>query len=306
MSKENFQDLFNMKSDYFMEPENTKTNDLYKPSAKDGEGGVYKAVIRFLPYHADPKKSKVKKFQVWLEDPSTNRGFYVDCPSTIGKPSIIADTYWKLKKSDSASDQKLSEKFSRKEYYYSLVQIVKDKQHPELEGQIKIFRYGDSINKKIMAQMEPEFGQPSVPFDLFGGKLFILNISQKGQWNNYEMCQFHGDSRPIDIAGKPLEKTKEGMELAKAYLEKGPDFSKYFYQEWTDETHEKVSAVIRNTIPGGGGQQVEKIINKNKSNNKSTQPEDLAVSEHLSGVDDFDLGDTSTTDDDLDDLFNNL
>src|SRR5690606_12607864 len=135
-----------------------------------------------------------------------------DCPSTVGKKSIIADTYWKLKKSPSAADQKLADGFSRKEYFYALVQIVRDKQHPEFEGKIKVMRFGATIDNKIKSEMEPDYGKPCIPFDLFEGKLFALHITKKGDWNNYELCKFIGEPEPIKIDGAPISKDKAGME----------------------------------------------------------------------------------------------
>lgn len=310
----NFQDLFNLSSDDLVEKEKSGSSDLYKPNAKDGQDGVYKAIVRFIPFWKEPKKSKVKKYQVWLNNPTTNQGFMVDCPSTIGKKSLIADTYWKLAKSTSAADVELSKSFSRKEYYYALVQIVKDKQNPDLEGKIKIFRFGSTIDNKIKGEMEPEFGKPCIPFDLFEGKLFALHITKRGEWNNYENCKFVGESSPIVIDGATPSKDKAGMETIMKHLEtNSPDLSKYFYQEWTDETYEKVSEVIRNTVPSGS--IVGDVL---KSNNAPAAKKPAAPASKpqatpdfdTSGIDDFNLDSIDTTStakkDDLDDLYSNL
>lgn len=321
----NMSDLFNLSSDFFKdEQKSTASNDLYKPNAKDSQDGVYKAIIRFVPWHKEPKKSKVKKFQVWLSDPATNKGFYVDCPSSIGLKSIITDTFWKLKNSSSAADKKLSESFSRKEWFYAPIQIVKDKQRPELEGKIVIFRFGKSVDAKIQAEMEPEYGKPCVPFDLFEGKLFALHITKKGEWNNYDLCKFVGDPEPIKVDGAPIAKDKVGFDKVTKYLQDNtPDFTKYYYQEWTEETYEKVANVIKNSIPSGEiVSQVFKANGINKPVNSTPPAAKNNESKPAQSVDDFDLtadlssfessiegmdfNDSSSSSNDLDDLYNNL
>ena len=133
---ENFQDIFNLDANDFVEKTETRESELYKPDPKKGKDNVYKALVRFVPFHKDPKKSKVKKYSYWLTDPLTSDSFSVDCPSSINQKSILQDTYWKLKKSPSVAEQKLADKFKRRENYYALVQILKDDQDPSLIGKI--------------------------------------------------------------------------------------------------------------------------------------------------------------------------
>ena len=96
---DNYQDIFNLNNDDFIEKETSKESDFYKPDPKRGKDNVYKSLIRFVPFHKDPKKSKVKKYHYWLVDPLTGDGISVDCPSTVNQKSVIQDTFWKLKKS---------------------------------------------------------------------------------------------------------------------------------------------------------------------------------------------------------------
>ena len=85
---ENLNDIFNLSLDDFKEPER-KQSLIFKPDSKSGKEGVYKAVVRFLPWHQDVKKSVMKKWSCWLTDPATNESKMVDCPSTVGQKSVL-------------------------------------------------------------------------------------------------------------------------------------------------------------------------------------------------------------------------
>jgi hypothetical protein len=267
--EENF-DIFNLDNESFVKQEIKREDDeaLYKPYPELGKDGVYKSLIRFLPNITNPKKSKVHQYYVWLKDPVDGTNFKALCPSTVGKKSILKDIFWKLKNSPSAKDQEISKSFSRKEDFYSLIQIVKDPNKPELEGKIMVLKFGRKVNDLIEQQIKPEFGNPSNPYDLFEGKNFGLHVRKVGEWNNYDLCQFVGDKGPISIEGSPVEKTEESREAITTYLKTGPlDLEKYDYKDWSEEDSEKIMRIIRNTIPDG--RLVSEIIGEN-SDSKST------------------------------------
>jgi hypothetical protein len=189
---------------------------------------------------------------VYLTDPISGDKFSVDCPSTVGKKSILKDIFWKLKNSHSAADQELSKGFSRKEDYYSLIQIVQDKNNPDLEGKIMIFKFGKKLNEMLEAQLKPEYGDPCNPFDLFSGKLFSIQSRKVGEWNNYDLCSFVGDKCPIEIEGRKMKKNQEDMKEITAYLESGPqNLTAFDYKDWDDDLTERVMSIIRNTVPDG-------------------------------------------------------
>lgn len=247
---ENFQDIFNLDANDFVEKTESKESELYKPDPKRGKDNVYKSLIRFVPFHKDPKKSKVKKYSYWLTDPLTGDGFSVDCPSSINQKSIIQDTFWKLKKSPSVAEQKLSDKFKRRENYYALVQILKDDQDPGMVGKIKVLKFGQKLNNIIQSELQPEYGKPYNPFDPFKGRVMALTVTIAGGYNNYDLSKFVGDETPLMLDGKPLEQTSEHMAKFVEFLKtNSPDLSNYDFREWDDEIREKVRSTIENTVP---------------------------------------------------------
>jgi hypothetical protein len=247
-------DIFNLDNEAFVKQEAKREEDefIYKPYPELGKDGVYKSLVRFLPNVSNPKKSKVHQYYVWLKDPVDGTNFKALCPSTVGKKSILKDIYWKLKNSPSAKDQEISKAFSRKEDFYSLIQIVKDPNRPDLEGKIMVLKFGRKVNDLIEQQIKPEFGNPSNPYDLFEGKNFGLHVRKVGEWNNYDLCQFVGDKGPISIEGTPVERNEKSKKAITDYLKTGPlDLDKYDYKDWTEEEHEKITKIIRNTVPDG-------------------------------------------------------
>jgi hypothetical protein len=248
-------DIFNLDAESLVtqtKKEGSADLEFYKPYPEDGKDGVYKSLVRFIPNVVDPSKSKIHKYYVYLADPSTGKGLSVDCPSTVGKKSVLKDIFWKLKNSSSAADQELAKSFSRKEDYYSLIQIVQDKNRPEMEGKIMLFKFGKKINDMIEAQLKPEYGGAINPFDLFEGKLFSIHARKVGEWNNYDLCTFVGDKCPIVVDGKPREKSPDDMNAILEYLKTGPqNLGSFDYKDWDDETTNKVMSIIRNTVPDG-------------------------------------------------------
>jgi hypothetical protein len=253
--EENFNeeiDVFNLQAESFVNAAPKKLLDTYEPAADKGRDGTYEAVIRFLPNHKNPSLSKVHKYRIWLQDPTEEKGFYVDCPSSVGKKSVLKDLYWKLKKSTSAREQEIADQFSRADTYYSLVQIIEDKNEPTLEGKIMVFRYGIKINTKIEALLKPTRGAVVNPFDLFDGKDFTIKITKKNKWNNFDQCAFEGDRVAITLPGEssPIQKTAEDKARTLAWLkENSPDLERYEFKEWSDEVTAKVNKAILNIVP---------------------------------------------------------
>ena len=245
-------DIFNLDAEALVTKVNVqgeKDLDFYKPYPENGKDGVYKSLVRFVPNIANAAKSKVHKYYVYLADPVSGDKFSADCPSTVGKKSILKDLYWKLQNSHSAADKELSKNFSRKEDYYALIQIIQDKNKPELEGKVMLFKFGKKLNDMIEAQLKPEYGDSCNPFDLFTGREFSMSVRKVGEWNNYDMCSFIGERTPIKVGGVPMKQAKEDMDKIVAYLNEGPkNLESFDYKDWSDEMTDKVMNVIRNSV----------------------------------------------------------
>jgi hypothetical protein len=218
-------------------------SDLYKPTADQGKDGVYRALVRFVPNPKNPQKSIIRKYVYWLEDGAGN-GAYYDSPSTIGEKCPVQDLFFKLRNSESAVDKKMSEKLKRREIFYSLVQIIKDPHNPDMNGQIKIFKYGYKIKQKIDEELNPQFDEPCQVFDLFEGKNFELVITKQGGYNNYDSSKFQGKKSVIEVKGQAMSNDAGSRTQILEYLTESPSLDSFDFKAWDDSTRSKVENVL--------------------------------------------------------------
>lgn len=276
--------------------------DEYNPSAAKGKNDLYQSVIRFIPWWQNPKSGSIQeKWVSYLQDPVTNRGRYVDCPSSVGKPSPLQDIYWKLKKSESVQEQKLADTFSRRHSYASLVQIIRDENAPELEGKIMVWRYGVKIWEKINSELKPIIGDKHDPFDIINGKVFALVITKQSGYNNYDQSKFLEKKIPLCLPG-PEKDGKPSLEPINADTDKAmvfnwvkensPDLSKYAYREWDQETFDYVNHVITSvTGQGSVSQKYDNVVNREAPSGNAPVP---GVTSSDISVENIDLGTDSS------------
>ena len=225
-------------------------SDLYAPKPDQGQDGTYRSLIRFLPNAKNPRKPFERKYVYWLEDREGN-GFFADSPSTVGEKCPVQDMFFKLRNSESAVDKKMSEGLKRREVFYALVQIVKDPQNRDLEGQVKIMKFGYKIKTKIDEELNPQFDEPTQVFDPFEGKNFELVISKKGGFPNYDSSKFHGNKSAMEINGEKVTDTDESRKAILDLLKDAPDLATWGYKAWDDATRGKVMNVLSQfTSPG--------------------------------------------------------
>lgn len=282
-------------------------SDLYSPKPDQGQDGTYRSLIRFLPNVKNPRKPYVRKFVYWLEDRDGN-GFYADSPSTVGDKCPVQDLFFKLRNSESAVDKKISEGLKRREVFYSLVQIVKDPQNRDLEGQIKVFKFGYKIKSKIDEELNPQFDEPTQVFDPFEGKNFELVISKKGGYPNYDSCKFQGSNSAIAIEGTSISDTSEGRTQILDYLKGAPDLGNFDYKPWNDEQRNKILNVLSQfSSPGASIQNLSKP-STNTDKPVQSQPKTSLVNEtsNDSLSDTADNTEKADQGDDFDDFINGL
>lgn len=250
-------DLFNPSSGI---KEENKNKDVYRVSYKDSKTGVYRSIIRFLPNPKDPMKSIMTKFVVWVKNPTTQKGMYIDDPTSIGQESSISSMYWALKNTGIATYVDCANNYlSGKRQYASLVQIMADEQHPELVGQIKVFVYGQKIYDKIKAEEEPQgAGQGFNPFHPYIGRKFSLVCTNQSNYNNFDQSGFFDERNGNQILPSGMwyidpsnpsqysivNENTDGQVLLNYLLENAPDLSKYDFQPWTEVQSQHVNEVL--------------------------------------------------------------
>lgn len=253
----NVMDIFNFVPNT-QEDHINKVTDEFRPSPKGTKSGVYEAVVRFLPNPDDPaNKSVIRKNVVFLTNPITNESKLVDCPSTVGKPDPIVNTFFTLRKSASAVKQEQSKMFSRRQRYASLVQVLKCTTNPDIENKILVWNYGMKIYQKLQNEMAPAIGDPRNPFDVLNGRAFLVKVKEIGGFSNYDDCQFVDVDKSVSAFRIETSKgfvpvtaefisSEKGRNAVVTYLkEHTPDLTPYEYHEWDEETEQFVSQVIK-------------------------------------------------------------
>ena len=266
MAEVNFNDLFGSftAADALAATEATKKSsysggeNLYKPSYKDEKctDQNYTALVRFIPFYHDGKwRTTVSRWECFLKDVNGENGIFVVSPKTDGKKCPMRNLSWKLYNSESAIDKDNSKKINVYQQYYALVEIVKDKQHPEYEGKVFIYQFGQKIADKLEAAMKSsEFTDGFNPFDLYDGRLFEINITKDAQKkvngnpvSNVDACRFIEKTAPIHFTvgenKMTLTRDRDSQQAFFNWLQKeAPKMSDYFWKEWDAETTEKVNA----------------------------------------------------------------
>lgn len=233
-------DLFNPKG---AENSPVKTNsELYKVNYKEGKGNVYTSVVRFIPWVTDPSKCIIEKQVSYVKNPVTKQAMYIDDPRSIGEFSPVTDMFFKFYNTKNDTFVKYGkENLSSKLQYASLVQIIKDDQHPELVGQIKVFIYGKKLWQKLYDEEHPPVGTGVNPFHPINGKFFLIHCCEQSGFNNYDQSKFFdngGNNGMFIPVGDRMEQITENTDqnLIVEYLRTvSPDLGKYSYQPWTQE-----------------------------------------------------------------------
>ena len=238
-------------------PRNISNTDIYKVSHKDGKNGIYQSIVRFIPWVKNPARCIVDKQVSWVKNPVSGKGMYIDDPRSIGEFSPVTDMFFQFY--NTKSDQFIDfakKNLSSKLQYASLVQIIKDDQHPELVGQIKVFVYGKKIWQMLYDEEHPTDGvtMPNNPFHPIDGRHFFIKCCEKSGFNNFDQCKFlqrdNNTSSAMWIPGAdgmwhPIDVNTD-QNLVVEYLQtNSPDLSKYDYQPWTEEQAKFVDEVLQ-------------------------------------------------------------
>jgi len=293
--QENYSAFFNPNVEVTEQKSSQSTE--YSPKASKGKNNVYQSIIRFIPWYKNPTHGSIQeKWVSYLTDPVTNRGRYVDCPSSVGQKSILQDMYWKLKKSESVQEQKLADTFSRRHSYASLIQVIKDENAPELEGKILVYRYGVKIWEKINQELKPIVGEKHDPFHITDGKAFALVITIQNKFNNYDQSRFVDKRIPLcltsEVDGKtvltPINAQSNQQEVFDWVKENSPDLGEYAFKEWDQETHDYVNHVIAAvTGQGSVSQKYDNVVNRDQS---GTSAPGAGITSQEISVENIDLG----------------
>ena len=272
MSNASLAGLFNPQS-VVEAPTASRNVDEYKVNFKDGKGGIYESVVRFIPNVADPTKCIMAKQISWVKNPVTQKGIYIDDPRSVGEFSPVVDMFFKCRNTNNAQIQAFGKAhLSTKQQYAALVQIIQDENHPELVGKIKVLRFGKKVWDKLHNEEHPTMGQGYNPFHPIYGRYFHIKCVSQSGFNNFDQSSFidNRNAQGINMTGfyyedpaypgqmVPVTENSNQQAVADWLAANSPDLSKYDYQPWTAEQQtfvNEVLAIIGNYLQGGGNLQ---------------------------------------------------
>lgn len=240
------------------EQQSKGSSELYKVSYKEGKNNIYKSIIRFLPNPADPTKCIMEKQVSWVKNIVSGKGMYIDDPRTRGEFSPITDMFFRFYNTGNDTYKKYAkDHLSSKIQYASLVQIIQDEQHPELQGQIKVFIYGKKIWEKLHSEQYPAMGTGINPFHPIYGRYFQIYCQAQSGFNNFDQSGFIQNTNGNQIiptgmyylnsaSGKMemVTETSNQDAVGEWLVANAPDLTKYDYQPWTEEQTNFVNEVI--------------------------------------------------------------
>lgn len=182
---------------------NSSDDRLWKPEVDKSGNGF--AVVRFLPA---PEGEEVPWAKIYTHAFQGTGGWFIDnCLTSVGQQCPVCESNRELWNSGSKSNQEIVRQRKRKLSYYSNIYVVGDRNHPENEGKVFLFKYGKKIFDKISASMQPEFDDetPIDPFDFWGGANFKVKITKKDGYWNYDKSEFDSPTTLGDFGDEVLE-----------------------------------------------------------------------------------------------------
>ena len=199
--------------EYSMGSKNSNNNEnLYKVDLsliKDKNEG-YISTIRFLPnikldYSLDSNYIKRKRHFIDVKEPRQFRRYFDSPYDNFNEPCPLSKLWRDLKNSKNAKLVENSNCIKLSTRFYSYVEIIEDKQRPDLVGKIMIFEFGPQIEKIIENQKAGLIDTPCNIFDPANGKDFVLIVKQSAgrtNWGDYTQSQFKTQSSALSIMHK--------------------------------------------------------------------------------------------------------
>lgn len=172
------------------------SENIWKPNVDKAGNG--EATIRFLPASpADGGPEGPDFVQYYSHGFEGTHGWLIEkCPTTKGLECPVCEANKKLWATNIKANQDIVRERKRKLSYVSNIYVVSDKLHPENNGKVFLYRYGQEVFKKIQQAITPAFeDDPKFdPFDLWEGANFKLRISKGPYGWDYAQCKFDAPS----------------------------------------------------------------------------------------------------------------
>lgn len=194
------------------------TDDRFWYPKQDKAGNAF-AVIRFLPDKLDLDTEVVPEAKVncisgvmvrlWKHEfqGPTGSWYIENCLTTIGRQDPVTEYNNAFWNTGVDSDKEVARAQKRKLIFIANILVIKDKETPENEGKVFLFRFGKKLFDKINDMMNPKFpgDEPINPFDFWEGCPLKLSIKKVAGFNNYDASEFVKPPSALSKDDKELE-----------------------------------------------------------------------------------------------------
>lgn len=178
---------------------------------------IGEATIRFLPAPdgEDLPFTLIYKHAFQVE----GRWYIENSLTTLGQKDYVSEDNTRLWNTGIEENKKIASQRKRGKKYISNILVVNDPKHPENNGKVFLFEYGQNIFNMINTAINPEFADEVQfdPFDMIDGADFVLRSSKKNDQRTYEKSKFKSVA-PISKDEDHLEKIYNSMHSLKAEI----------------------------------------------------------------------------------------
>ena len=223
-------------------PRYAKDDDRFWQPDVDKAGNGF-AIVRLLDapeVDGEDGLPWVQTFNHGFQGPG---GWYIEnCPTTIGGKCPACEHNSTLWNSGIEANKDIVRKQKRRLTYVANILVISDKNRPDNEGQVFLWKFGKKIFDKIQEKLSPEFEDetPMNPFDFWKGANLKIKIRQVDGFRNYDKSEFDLPS-PIAETDKEIEALWKSAHSLQQFV--APDQFKSF-----DELSERLNRVL-----GAGG-----------------------------------------------------
>lgn len=217
-----------------------KDDERFWQPEVDKAGNGY-AIVRLLDAPAADGEDGLPWVQIFNHGFQGGGGWYIEnCPTTTGGKCPACEHNNKLWNSGIEANKDIVRKQKRRLTYISNILVVQDKNRPENEGKVFLWKYGKKIFDKIQEKLTPQFEDETAvnPFDFWKGANLKIKIRNVEGYRNYDKSEFE-ESAPVFPTDKEIEALWKNAHSLKQFVASGEFKS---YDDLTDRLNRALGA----------------------------------------------------------------
>lgn len=261
--------------------DNVDPNSWYP---KLDENGYGQAVIRFLLPAEGMDLPWIEHYSHAFKGP-TDKWYFNNCPTSVGGECPLCKANQELWKTEIEANRKIASSRKRKLLYHANVLIVNDPSQPELNGTVKVFKFGPQIFNIIQEAAEEDPLDPDyVPVDAFcpwDGSDFVLKVGKDDRgYTTYKKSTFKAPKK-LGTDAKIEEVMSQALNLQELYL--GEDQFKSY-----DELQKDLDRALGETASSPAPTQTASAPTAGKTASAQTGATASAAQEQAEDLDELD------------------